>query len=356
MATYYWVPSGGSSSGNWNSTTTTNWSMTSGTLGGVGGFGPPVTGDDVIFDGGSDSGATFTVTVVATGPTIRDLTVSGLDQSMVLAGNVGMTIQGAITLPASGFTWSLTGGLTLSGATSKTLTTNGVTINGAVTMNAAGGTWTLGSALTLGSTRSLTLTAGTFDSAGYALTTGNFISTNSNTRSVTLGSSTVTIADSATAWNFATTTNLTFSGASSTIVMTSASAKTFSGGGLTYGKLTHGGGGIMTISGSNTFSELANSAQPVAVRFTTSTTQTVTTFSYAGTAGNLVTIDSTTATVTATLSKASGTVNASYLSIRDSTATGGATWNASNSTDVSGNTGWNFGAAGAATGNFFMFF
>ena len=30
------------------------------------------------------------------------------------------------------------------------------------------------------------------------------------------------------------------------------------------------------------------------------------------------------------------------MSIKDSTATGGATFNASNSTNVSGNTGWNF--------------
>lgn len=44
-----------------------------------------------------------------------------------------------------------------------------------------------------------------------------------------------------------------------------------------------------------------------------------------------------------TLSKASGTVTADYLSLKDSTATGGATFYAgSHSTDVSGNSGWIF--------------
>lgn len=54
------------------------------------------------------------------------------------------------------------------------------------------------------------------------------------------------------------------------------------------------------------------------------------------------------------ISKASGTVSASYLSIKDSNATGGATWNASNSTDAGNNLGWNFVLSNL--GNFFAFF
>ena len=42
-------------------------------------------------------------------------------------------------------------------------------------------------------------------------------------------------------------------------------------------------------------------------------------------------------------SKSSGNVAANFMSIQDSTATGGATWYAGgNSTNVSGNTGWIF--------------
>jgi hypothetical protein len=59
------------------------------------------------------------------------------------------------------------------------------------------------------------------------------------------------------------------------------------------------------------------------------------------------------------LSKASGTVSASYLSIQDSDATGGAAWYAgTTSTNVSNNLGWIFTAPPvvAYAGNFFAFF
>lgn len=51
---------------------------------------------------------------------------------------------------------------------------------------------------------------------------------------------------------------------------------------------------------------------------------------------------STVAGSAATLSKSSGTIGVEYCSIKDSTATGGASFWAINSTSVSGNTGWNF--------------
>ena len=140
--------------------------------------------------------------------------------------------------------------------------------------------------------------------------------------------------------------------------MTGASAKTFTGGGSTYNcTLRQGGAGALTISGSNTFSNIDNSTQPATVRFTAGTTQTFTNFSLTGTAGNLITIDSTSAGSQATLSKSSGTVSVDYLSIQDSNATGGATWNAANSTNVSNNTGWIFTAPPitGATGSFLMF-
>ena len=83
----------------------------------------------------------------------------------------------------------------------------------------------------------------------------------------------------------------------------------------------------------------------------------MTNFNVSGTAGNLVTLQSTTSGTQFTLSKASGTVSRDYLSIKDSNATGGATWNAgANSTNVSNNTGWTFPAPSAGTGNFLVFF
>jgi hypothetical protein len=72
----------------------------------------------------------------------------------------------------------------------------------------------------------------------------------------------------------------------------------------------------------------------------------------------LVTINSSSAGTQATLSKSGGTVSVGYLSIRDSNATGDATWNAgATSTNVSNNTGWLFSAVVyTAGGLFFAFF
>jgi hypothetical protein len=109
----------------------------------------------------------------------------------------------------------------------------------------------------------------------------------------------------------------------------------------------------MVISGANTFGELGNTVQPTTVTLTSGLTQTVTTLSLQGTAGNLVTLNASTAGTAATLSKASGTVDVSYLSIKDNTPTGGARWVASNGTNVDGgNTvGWEFILGLQATGS-----
>jgi hypothetical protein len=340
MADRYWV--GGS--GNWNSTNTGNWAASSG---GSSGASAPVSGDDVFFDAASDAGGSFTVTVVATGPTIRNLTISGLDQAMILAGSTSLTIQGNISLPASNFTWSHTGAITLSGSSSsRTILTNGVTIGGNTTFNSSGSDWTLQSALTLGSSRNLTLTAGTLDTAGYAVSCQLFVISGTTTRTLTLGASTVTCTGSGNAWNATTTTNLTLSCASSTIILTSAATKNFIGGtGFTYGILSQGGAGTLVVSGANTFADIQNAYKTTGattIDFTSGVTQTVSAFTASGESGRVLTIESTVAASAATLSKASGTVTVAHCTIKDLTATGGATWVATNSTDAGGNTGWTF--------------
>ena len=97
------------------------------------------------------------------------------------------------------------------------------------------------------------------------------------------------------------------------------------------------------------------------ITFTAGTTTTVTNFTLSGTAGNLVTINSSSQGTQFTLSKASGAVSVDYISIEDCNATGGATWDAGgNSSNVNNNSGWTFGAAPppsyAITGQFMAFF
>jgi hypothetical protein len=128
-----------------------------------------------------------------------------------------------------------------------------------------------------------------------------------------------------------------------TISMTSATAKTFVGGGVSYPILNQGGAGALTIAGTNSFFNITNTVQPTTITFTSGTTQTCDNFNVQGIAGSLVTINASTAGSAATLSKSSRVVYGSYLSIQDSTATGGATWYAgTTSTNVSNNTGWIF--------------
>lgn len=79
------------------------------------------------------------------------------------------------------------------------------------------------------------------------------------------------------------------------------------------------------------------------VKLKAGATSTVGAFTTSG--SNQKYLQSTTASSQATLSQASGTVNASYLTIKDINATGGATWNAYrnlNNIDAGNNTGWDF--------------
>jgi hypothetical protein len=255
-------------------------------------------------------------------------------------------------------TWSTSFVVTFNATTSKTITTNNINIGG-IDLDGVGGTWTLGSAFTSTSVNGgINLINGTFStsSSNYAVLIREFISNNSNIRTLNLNASTFTLTSSQ--WTCTTSTNLTVSGSGATVTMTSSSAKTFAGGGANWGAITlnQGGAGQLTISGSNTFANISNSYNATgatSIRFTSGTTQTVTSFTAEGLSGKHLTINSTTPGTAATLSKASGTVSVDLVIIQDSTATGGATWNAgSYSTNVSGNTGWVF--ASPISSNFFL--
>lgn len=233
-------------------------------------------------------------------------------------------------------------------ATPRTITTNAKTMDFPLQFNGIGGSWVLQDAVTLGSSRPVGHNNGTLNLNGKTLTVGSAYSTNSGTKNLTFnGGTLVCPASTTTAFNNINPTNFTTTAGTGTgtISMTAATAKTFVGGGSTFNcAINQGGAGTLTITGANTFDNITNTVQPATVRFTASTNTTFNNFNLNGTAGNLITISSVTA-ATHTLSKASGTVSCNYLSITNSTATGGASWYAgANSTNVSGNTGWIFTA------------
>ena len=259
--------------------------------------------------------------------------------SLILNSTMVVNNNGSITL-----TFTPTSG-------THTISSNGNTTFGqggtAIVINASGATYQFGSDFY--SQSSLTLTAGTLNFNNYSATCTVFNSSNSNVRSLSMGSGTLYLTGAGTAFNAATTTNLTFDAGTSTIVMNdaSSSSKTFSADGLTLYNLQLSGAGTGTFiigvsTATNTFNNITVDTPPHTVQIFAGKTINVTTFTANGTPGNLITLQSTTSGTPFTLSKSSGAVDVEYLSIKDSTATGGAIFTAYESTDAGGNTGWIF--------------
>jgi hypothetical protein len=185
-------------SGTWDASTTTNWATTSG---GAGGASAPTSADNAYFDGSSDSGAPFTVTI-GTGAVCADViigdgvTVTTLDQTMTLAGTAPWDIYGSLYFPATNLTRTYTGNPIsfLAATTGKTITTNGVAFSGGdLRFNNVSGGWTLGSALSTGS-GSLNLLNGSLDTASYNITTNELrVADTNGSPTLTAGTSTITI-------------------------------------------------------------------------------------------------------------------------------------------------------------------
>ena len=300
---------------------------------------------------------TDTFSLTGTSTDFRSIDFTGFSGTLTAAGTT-VNIRGSLTF-STGMTMSATADFVFTGTGSGgTITSNGKAFASNITFNQSGATWILGDDIRTGSSNTVTLTAGTFNTNNKNVSVGLFSSSNSNTRTITMGTGTWTLTGTGTVWTTATTTGLTLTPSTSTIVIsdTSATGKTFTGGGLTYGNITFSGDNI-TVSGSNTFTNfrVANGGLTNGLLLTSGTTQTVSMFTTNGSAGNLAKLLSTSAGTPATLSKSSGIVGVDYMSIKDSTATGGATWYAgANSTNVSGNTGWIFSAApsgGTTIGN-----
>lgn len=265
-------------------------------------------------------------------------TASSSSAQWVIYGN--LKVSATMTLP------SQTGTLFMAGASGTyTITSNGKTFDLPINFF-GGGTYTFADDFTVGSTRTVTLTAGTIDAGTKNVSLGSFALA-AGTKTLTLGSKTWTVTGAA--WNAnANSTGLTVNRGTATITMTSASPKTFSGGGFTWPTLNQGGAGVLTIAQSNTFANITNTVQPATITLTAGTTQTVEAFGVSGTAGNLITLNSSSAGNKATLSDSSGTINVSYMSIQDIAATGGAGWDAYTSNgniDAGNNSGWVFDPA-----------
>lgn len=357
MAARYWV--GGSAT--WDGTAGSKWSTTSG---GASGAAAPTTSDDVFLDAASGA---VTVTL-ASGAVCSTLDCTGFTGTLSHPSLVAMTVAGLLYKLVAGMTFTTTA----AGSTARIdftstsgtclITTAGKSMP-SMTFNGAGGTWQFQDSVTTLTTHSVSLTRGTLNANGFNVSCGTFDSNNSNVRTLTMGSGTWTLTGTGAGnvWNIFTTTNLTFSGASATIVIgsVSANARVFDGGGKTFGTLTYtiaGSTGSLRIGGANTFgtinfSDVTNARNLILPG--TLTTTIATTFNVNGTSGKLMSITSSGGGA-AIISKSSGTVTCDFIDLSQSTATGGAIFYAgSHSVDSGGNSGWILSGGGRS--NFFFF-
>lgn len=312
-----------------------------------------------------------------------------------LVGNT--TITGNATIGAS-TTLDPTSSYTFIGSGTNSITNNGIirvqhstfagtypswetkTLTGGTVDYYLGGTQTVDSSLSYGgvtistsgiksldgalsATGTITLAGGTFSSGNHYTINANDITMTGG--SFTPGNALINLSGTGTVFNYSSGT-YTRSGETINITDSSATAKTFAGGGQSFWTLnfTGTGSGALTISGSNTFNKLKITNPPHTIKFTAGTTQNVKYPELSGISGSLNTLNSSTNGQTWTIyftptSTGEGNFEQEFISLRDSTATGNASFvlaYASNSTNTANNNGWTFstrsrgGGTGAAGG------
>ena len=230
--------------------------------------------------------------------------------------------------------------------TQQTITTGGE-ISGAMEFDGVGGSWILSDACSVtsgGSSSSITLTNGTLNTNGQTVTTGAFNSTNSNTRVLTLGASSINLnSTSNSSLNFLTTTNFTLNADTSTITL-SGSGGGINSGGVTLNNVIFSGAGTQRISGVNTFANLTRTGTAVKTDgFRMDANQVITgTLTINGNSSiNRMYVVSDTIGTPRTLTAA--TVSVTNADFRDITGAGAGSWDLSAITGLSGDAGGNSG-------------
>jgi hypothetical protein len=295
--------------------------------------------------------------LLVTGNGTYALAMSGSYENVDFSGFAGSitaasvpSIFGSATFSASMVLTSTTNAITFSATSGPKIITSNANpnLNRPFTFDGVSGNWQLADSLTLQpiAARIVTLNNGTLDLNGKTLTAIGF-TTGTGTKNLTFNGGILTLTGgTSTAFNNAVPTGFTTTAgtAKGFIYMTSASAKSFVGGTSTYAAtLVQAGAGALTLSGNCTLSSIKNTTQPAPIIFTASSTTTFTDdFKLKGTGGSLIVITSTLAGTAATVSKSGSAVSCDYISVKDSTPAGGASWYAgAHSTLVSNYTGTN---------------
>jgi len=240
---------------------------------------------------------------------------------------------------------------------STSATTRDITFSGyspyTITFDGVGGSWRLMNYVNFAS---VVLTNGSFSTNGSNMDCNFFDFTNSNTKTLTINSQ-ITVGGSG--YFKGSSTNTTFNLSGSEIYFNSnASSQIFNVPNATFPLVTTADTADLIIgqasSTSQTITTLQSNNSKIVAIYPNSTLNITNLNLASGT-----TLKSVGSGTQGTISKPSGTVLVSGLTIQDSNATGGATWLApttSGNVDGGNNAGWIFGAYSANNSNFLMFF
>jgi hypothetical protein len=282
-----------------------------------------------------------------------------LGNTMTLLGNFSYSNNASATIRTDSAFINRTLNLTPPTATTVTFDPKGKTLQQlSLTVNGADITSEVDLSSNLTLSRTFRVNSGTFRSNSYTINCrifdSSFISGGS-AREVDIGSSLVIFGTTVTSGTTTTfdmedpnlTLTFTYASGAELRSVATTSVANFDGGDKAYPTLTLAGvNGTLRIAGDNSFENITNTVQPVGLRVTSGSNQTVNKFELSGTAGNLVTLDSTT-TAQHTLTCPTGLdIAVNYLNISYSNAVGSiisTQWYAgANSTNSGNNTGWIF--------------
>lgn len=294
---------------------------------------------------------TGTVTYSGTWTVTGGITVSATTGTVTGSSTPSLSITGSLNINATAAGWTSVN-ITANGSASSTVYTDTAAKNsGTWTINKGGSTSFTVSASTacdLGSNPT-TVTGGQITMSGTVTWSGTWSHTGSIGVSGTptyTGTSTpiLSVTDGA--------LNLTGATITNTIGLigniTSSTSRSFILGGKTFSTFTRTGSGTGAISifGANTFTTVQDNAGLSAhtLQFEAGVTNTAANWLLAGASGAVLTVNSSSNGVAATLHMSGTTnINAAWLSVKDITVDTTPEWFAGDkSTNVSGNTGWQF--------------
>lgn len=322
--TFYWI--GGS--GNWDDPA--HWSLSSG--GPQAGSCEPTIADNVVFDLNSFNAAGQAVSIDGNA-FCHDMTWSGVlnnpDLDALNSWGDNLYIGGDFSLDIN-MTATFNGTYNfVSSDPAQIIATQNKVLTGSVYFTGSGG-WGLVQNLQC---VSITFNQGSFNTNNQNVIANGFYSNTDLPRNISLGISNIQLVS---AWQIQNNTNLILNAATANIGFTANA--TFQGGHQNY--LNVGFAGNASIYHNNTFGNLVFNAGST-VSLEAGSTQTVTVgINATGTCGSYITFKSQSEGSQATISKTAGAINISYCKLADMKAIGGATFNATNSTDMGNNTGW----------------